>query len=228
MRGTRRLAALIGIKMPPPVLPALPESSPGGSGYSPQLRFGTVEHEFTQLFGEHMRRRRRGRFLDVGGGSGEKSAHFAGPYEHVVLDLSPSAPNSIAADICACPEVPDESFDIVHSWNTYEHIARPWLAARETARILKPGGLATVATCFAWRYHPVPSDYWRFTHSALELLFEDAGLETVVSGYDLRFRRDDRRGGNLPGNIDGAPIDELGGFRENWAVFYAGRKPGAT
>ena len=32
------------------------------------------------------------------------------------------------------------------------------------------------------------------------------------------------RGGKLAGNTDAAPVDDFGGFRENWTVYYAGRK----
>jgi ubiquinone/menaquinone biosynthesis C-methylase UbiE len=117
--------------------------------------------------------------------------------------------------------VPDESVDIALSVSTFEHIAEPWLAAGEIGRILKPGGLSITLTVFAVRYHPVPQDYWRYTHSALELLFEKyGGLETVESGYDLAGRRDNRNG-KLPEDLDLAP----GGWTENWGVFHVGRKP---
>jgi hypothetical protein len=32
-------------------------------------------------------------------------------------------------------------------------------------------------------------------------------------------------GSKLPDGSDAAPVDDLGGFRENWTVYYAGRKP---
>lgn len=176
------------------------------------------------MIAEQIRRRPRGRFLDVGGGTGGAARHLAGRYEYAALDLVAENPDTIVGDICDCPEVPDESFDVVYSAGTYEHLARPWRAAAETARILRPGGVALVSTCFAWRFHPVPGDYFRFSHMGLEQIFGDAGLQTITSGYDLRHRRHDLRGGKLPGNVDGAPVDEFGGFRENWAVYYAGRK----
>ncbi len=226
MRGVRRLAGIVGIQLPL-VLPENPASRPSGGDYSPHLRFGSWDHELTSLIAAYMRKHRHGRFLDAGGGNGNGSRHLAGRYEHVVLDIASDAPGAIIADLCDCPEVPDASFDIVYSLSTYEHLARPWLAAAETGRILKPGGLALVSTCFAWRFHPVPGDYWRFSHMALERIFEDAGLETITSGYDLRARRNDLRG-KLPGNADAVPVDDLGGFRENWGVYYAGRRPAAA
>jgi SAM-dependent methyltransferase len=76
------------------------------------------------------------------------------------------------------------SFDAVISVSVFEHIARPWLAAAQIARILRPGGQAFVYSHFAFPEHAFPSDYWRFTRAGLELLFTDAGLEIVASDYE--------------------------------------------
>jgi ubiquinone/menaquinone biosynthesis C-methylase UbiE len=157
VKGSRRIAALVGLRLPL-VLPENPSSLPTTPGYSPLLRFGTADHELSVLIAEHMRRQRHGRFLDVGGGTGSSSRHLAGRYEYAALDIVAETDDVILADICDCPDVPDGSFDIVFSWNTYEHLPRPWRAAAETTRILKRGGLALVSTCFAWRFHPVPGD----------------------------------------------------------------------
>ena len=43
---------------------------------------------------------------------------------------------------------------------------------------------------FAWRYHPVPVDYFRYSHDGLSFLFERTNkIERVISGYDLSGRR---------------------------------------
>ena len=78
------------------------------------------------------------------------------------------------------------------SSDVFEHIDRPWLAAAEIARILKPGGVAITHTLFSWRSHPCPIDYWRFSQECLELLFGD--LECLETGYDLSERRLTSRG----------------------------------
>jgi SAM-dependent methyltransferase len=207
-------------------VPQDPLSVPADAASVPHLRFATAEKVAADAVRGYVRAHgKQGRFLDVGGGAGLYH-QYAGPLEFFVLDLGPpEGERMIRADICSCPEVPSGSFDIAFSHNTFEHIAEPWLAAGEMGRLLKPGGLAIVVTCFSWRYHPVPGDYFRFSHAALELIFErHGGLETVSSGYDLRQRREDRRGGKLANGLDRLPIDELGGWRENWLVYYVGRK----
>ncbi len=126
-------------------------------------------------------------------------------------------PNTIIADITDCAEViPDSSFDVVFSSDVFEHIDRPWLAAQEIARILRPGGIAITHTLFSWRNHPCPIDYWRYSAECLEFLFAD--LTCLEKGYDLSERRRDQPG-FWPSGADSVPLDHLGGWREHWSVY---------
>lgn len=56
---------------------------------------------------------------------------------------------------------------------TLEHVARPWRALSELRRCLRPDGVIVVTTVFFFPIHAYPSDYWRFTDQALEVLLED-------------------------------------------------------
>ena len=172
------------------------------------------------------------KFLDVGGAGGRSAVKdWAREAQYYLMDIEPAAssPKVITGNICDCPQIVDSSFDIVFSNNVFEHIAEPWKAAQEIGRILRPGGICLTNTVFSWRYHPVPQDYWRFTHSALSLLFEKyAGLRTLDAGYNTLSRRSFFSGGKIPGNLDGVPIDGFGGWMENWVVFHVGRKDPQT
>jgi SAM-dependent methyltransferase len=66
-----------------------------------------------------------------------------------------------------------ESFDAVIACSVFEHIKRPWLAAAEIGKVLKPGGRVFVQTHFCFPLHAYPNDYWRFTREALETLFAE-------------------------------------------------------
>ena len=134
------------------------------------------------------------------------------------LNLATSdIPNTIFADITGCADViPDASFDVVFSSDVFEHLDRPWLAASEIARILKPGGLAITHTLFSWRNHPCPIDYWRYSPECLQFLFSD--LACLEKGYDLSQRRIDQPG-FWPSGEDSVPVDQLGGWREHWSVY---------
>ena len=168
-------------------------------------------------------------FLDVGGRAGE-FRHIASDYEYFILELDKNEEdipgiNFIQGDICSCSEIDDESFDIVFSNNVFEHLEKPWDAAMECVRIVKKSGLVIHSAPFACRYHPVPIDYFRYTAQGLESLFLLTNkIETIHSGYDITNRREDHRGGKIPGGLDTPPIDELGGWRENWQVLFVGRK----
>jgi SAM-dependent methyltransferase len=82
-----------------------------------------------------------------------------------------------------CPSeklsVPDESFDVALSTQMLEHVRDPHASMSEIRRVLRPGGVALVSTHGVWPYHPVPNDYWRWTHEGLAALLEDVG------GFDL-------------------------------------------
>jgi SAM-dependent methyltransferase len=148
-------------------------------------------------------------FLDVGGRNGEFS-HWATGFQYLILEIEQA---KIATN------------DVVFSNNVFEHLKEPWKAAENCVRITKPGGLLIHFAPFSWRYHPVPVDYFRFSHQGLSSLFLRTGLvEQIESGYDISCRRQDRRGGKLINNLDTPPIDELGGWRENWMTVFVGRK----
>jgi SAM-dependent methyltransferase len=65
----------------------------------------------------------------------------------------------------------DGSAGTVVCIDTLEHVRRPRLAAAEMTRVLAPGGLLVVATCFRFPVHRHPADYWRFTPDGLRELF---------------------------------------------------------
>ena len=43
--------------------------------------------------------------------------------------------------------------------------------ADRITRLLGPGGKVCISVPFAWKFHAYPSDYWRFTHEGIKLLF---------------------------------------------------------
>ncbi len=48
-------------------------------------------------------------------------------------------------------------------------------------------------------------------------------IECIEANFDMSSRKDDIRG-FWPDKRDYVPIDELGGWRENWGVYFIGRK----
>jgi len=175
--------------------------------------------------------------LQVGGtgrdpdGTIRKSARKTSSYfyqmNYVNLDLDDDGnPSTIIADITDCPEVESEQFDFILCNDTFEHIAEPWKAAKEISRLLKHNGICFIIAPFAWRYHTSPIDYWRFTPQCLVYLFRDLELVEANWANSLNLRRGNAEKG-IQGNgscNDLVPEDRLGGWRENWRVYYCGRK----
>jgi SAM-dependent methyltransferase len=80
-------------------------------------------------------------------------------------------------------------FDAVIACSVFEHVQRPWMAAPEIGKVLKPGGQVFIQTHQTFPLHGYPSDYWRFTREALETLFDEmSGFRVVQSGYEFPCR----------------------------------------
>ena len=91
------------------------------------------------------------------------------------VDLMPDGRPDCRADLERLPFA-DSSLTVVVSREVFEHLADPWAAIREAARVLRPGGLLYLQTPFVIGRHAGPSDYWRFTRQGLERLIESSGL----------------------------------------------------
>lgn len=76
--------------------------------------------------------------------------------------------------------IPDGCFDLVYSHQVLEHVPKPWRAAAELVRVVRPGGLGIHTTCAANPRHGLPefNDYYRFLPDGLGELFD--GVEVLV------------------------------------------------
>jgi len=201
--------------------------------HSPDLRFFCKETEVRNSTASLRQSVGRGlRVLNVGGRHGEQNHWFPEDSTVVVLDLPGSSriANSITGDICAEAIAVEDEYDVVFSHEVFEHLYRPWIAARHCLRLCRPGGLNIHIAPFSWRYHPVPLDCFRYSHSGFESLFQQLGeVDILVSGYDIT----DRRGGAATqhgfwdNGRDHPPADQVGGWLENWDTILIVRRPTA-
>lgn len=81
--------------------------------------------------------------------------------------------------------VKSDYFDVLVSTEVLEHDPAFWESFAQYNRVLKPGGWLIV-TCRGIDFpkHDYPSDYYRFTTSALEYLFQVFGFDAVVIEED--------------------------------------------
>jgi SAM-dependent methyltransferase len=173
-----------------------------------------------------------GLFLDVGGGDGElryllginkgkfskrrynkNRIMFDRLYEYHVTDLE--------NDICSPDFKAERQYDVIYSNNVFEHLYQPFQAIKNIYDMMKPGGIAVIIAPFAWRYHEVPGDYFRYSHTAFPMMFNRAGdVEVLVSGYDTSQRRHYNQGsGRFNDRVPG-----LFGWRESWQAITVVRK----
>jgi SAM-dependent methyltransferase len=87
------------------------------------------------------------------------------------VDVESGPGVDMVADIEALPQA-DASIGTVIAMNTLEHVPRFWRGFEEIYRVLRPDGALLVSCPFYFHIHSFPSDYWRFTPEALQLLLE--------------------------------------------------------
>lgn len=187
------------------------------------VSFPNSHYHSRELFEAFSKRQEFKKMLEIGASYSSNSKDLFPELEYLNLDIAENSElPTVVGDITEKTSLESESFDLIVSHQTFEHINQPWLAAQEIVRLLKPGGLCYISTHWAWRYHPVPIDYWRFSPDCLAFLFE--GLDQIDGNFNIYHRRTDIRG-LWPNEIDAVPVDDLGGWRENWFVYYLGMKP---
>lgn len=128
-----------------------------------------------------------GEVLDIGGST--KSGYHELMHGHLRLvtgNIDASFGCDVVFDVQETFPFADGSFDGVVCLNLLEHIFDFHNAFRETARVLKPGGLFVASTPFMFQVHGSPDDYFRYTPSAHATLANQYGFE-IVSSQPLGF-----------------------------------------
>jgi SAM-dependent methyltransferase len=107
------------------------------------------------------------------------------------IDLLEGSNVDSVLDICSSAKalkatLGEEPFDLVICCHVLEHTRDPMRAARNIESVLRPGGIAFIATPWSQAFHATPDDYWRFSVRGLMLLFEGLGiLSSFYSGGDV-------------------------------------------
>jgi SAM-dependent methyltransferase len=80
--------------------------------------------------------------------------------------------------------VPDDTFDIVVATNVLEHVRKIWVWIKELSRVCKPGGHVITINPVSWPYHEIPIDCWRAYPEGMKALYEEGGLEVILSKWE--------------------------------------------
>jgi SAM-dependent methyltransferase len=117
------------------------------------------------------------RVLNYGSGDGgdRRWLEQAG-YELVSFDIYPGPYTDVVCDGHFLPFA-DAQFDLVVSTAVFEHLYNPFWAAKEIARVLKPGGALVGSAAFLEAYHA--NSYFHMSHLGLSEVFKRAGFTKV-------------------------------------------------
>jgi hypothetical protein len=126
--------------------------------------------------------------LDIGGRarSGLARRDLFSVAKYTVLDVLADPSVDVVGDAHTLDRhFPAEQFDGIISVSVFEHLLMPWAVAVQMNRVLKPGGLAMVFTHQTLGMHDLPWDFWRFSDSAWDALFNrHTGFEIVARALD--------------------------------------------
>lgn len=152
--------------------------------------------ELHNKFWDHLATITPCRVLEIGtrGWDGKAPVH----HKNRVLQVNPAAEWTgvdimagegvdVVADIHQLSQLlPAEHYHAAIAIAVWEHLARPWTAAKELAKVIQPGGMALISTHQTFPYHAYPKDYFRFSREALgEIFAPDHGWRVVESAYEF-------------------------------------------
>jgi SAM-dependent methyltransferase len=121
-----------------------------------------------------------GPFLEVGaknyGDTQDLRSVFQGRGEYIGADIEAGQGVDVILDLSLpFAEVDNilagRRFGTIFCLSVLEHCRQPFAMAENLTRLLRPGGKLCIAVPFTYHFHAYPSDYWRFTHEGVKILF---------------------------------------------------------
>jgi len=92
--------------------------------------------------------------------------------EYLGLDMRQGPGVDCVANVEQLPQA-NASAGSILALNTFEHVAHFWRGFEEIRRVLRNDGVLVVSCPFYFHIHAYPSDYWRFTPEALNVLLPE-------------------------------------------------------
>jgi ubiquinone/menaquinone biosynthesis C-methylase UbiE len=137
----------------------------------------SLRNEIEHVLRQHELPKPGARVVDLGCGDRPYKSLFT-ECEYVGCDIDGDA------DIRITPgrpvPLPDQSADLVVSFQVLEHVADLDWYLGECRRLLKPGGWLLLSTHGVWLYHPHPTDFRRWTRDGLVADLESRGLQVAT------------------------------------------------
>jgi hypothetical protein len=145
---------------------------------------GNLFNEFIKLVNDNNLR-----VLEIGSrivspGSVSKRPLFINAKSYTGFDIYSDSNTDVVGDAHKLSQYFDnQRFDAVFSLSVFEHLAMPWVVAKEINKVLEIGGITYHATHFAWPMHERPWDFYRYSDEGLKALFSQSmGFKVIRSG----------------------------------------------
>ena len=124
------------------------------------------------------------KLLELGGrnrSGTDTTKSFYKNFTTTVVDICPGDNVDYVGDAHELSSIFEAStFDAITSVSVFEHLAMPWKVVLSMNHVLHLGGLAFVQSHQTVGMHDVPWDFWRFSDSAWEALFNrKTGFEII-------------------------------------------------
>lgn len=125
----------------------------------------------------------KGKILDLASGTKKPSYYrflrVEDSSDIVSVDISDERKPDIKADLEKLFPFKNEEFDYVFCFNLLEHIYNYKNLIDESSRVLKNEGKLIGTVPFLGSVHGDPDDYFRYTKSALNNIFQEAGFKSI-------------------------------------------------
>lgn len=137
----------------------------------------------------------RGPFLEVGShdyGSTQSLRTLFPGESYLGVDANPGDGVDTPLDMTADLEEIDRllegrRFGTVFCLSVLEHCQQPFVMAERITQLLEPGGKACISVPFSWVFHAYPSDFWRFTHEGVKVLFPKLDFDHPGNRLSVHF-----------------------------------------
>lgn len=125
------------------------------------------------------------RIMEVGAydvnGSVRPIIELLEPREYIGIDMVPGPGVDI---VCRAEQLVEkfgrDSFDVVISCTTLEHIKNWRSTISNMKNICKPDGLLIMVVPSVWPFHAFPHDYWRYSGEDIRQIFADCTILTLA------------------------------------------------
>jgi GT2 family glycosyltransferase/glycosyltransferase involved in cell wall biosynthesis/SAM-dependent methyltransferase len=141
---------------------------PAGQLVQSRLLHTAPTHPNTEAYDLIIKKAAGGIVLDYGAGNPRQSDYHPNVVFHEFVQYA----NTDVVSTCDRLPYRDNTFDAVISKAVFEHLARPWEAAMEIHRVLKPGGVVHVDTAFMQPLHGDPHHYFNMTLAGVREIFK--------------------------------------------------------